>query len=1340
MQFVHEMAPLVNVALVRARHECCCHQRKFCLISASYRWMRNRNAVPAECGMGGKAQAKGEGMKAGITRRGLFKGTAAAAIMAGLAGIAATTTGCSSTSSTTGSSSTDTQYFKSDYEYTQEGEEQLSADQHELYRQIIGEGTVLLKNEGKALPLSTSDGKVMVFGNAGPQYLSGLDESFKDAGFAFDDACWEFYANGTTNVTNWAVNENPWADVEAAGFLGDASGVAIVVLGRLGREASDNRSDKDNDYLALSTEEKEMLNGVAALRRDGTFSKMIVLLTVTNTPSWEDGEWSDAIDSFVWAGSFNDVYFSGHERSYTTDSLVAVLKGDFNPSGRMPDSIYKDNQANPVMVNFGAIDADLSQLSDGKDDEVQLQIDAWKPSNDKGSHWRRNYVYAEGIYVGYRYYETRYEDKVLGVDNVGDFDYDSYVAYPFGYGLSYTTFSYSGLSASESDDGFDLTVTVTNTGDVAGKNAVTVYGQSPYTSYDESNGIEKAAVMLVGYEKTGELEPGASETVTVHVDKRDLAAYDSNAAKTYVLDEGDYYLTVGNGSHEAVNNILAVKGKTTADGMTADGDASLVYTWNNPSRDTEVFSTTAKTGVKITNLFDDVDPNKNETMKERNSITWMSRSDWTGTYPKEATHLVYTDEVADMAKPVQYEAGSGDASSVPTHEFGKTDSDLVLVDMYGKDYDDGDWETLISKLTYDEMVSLICDDQIALESIGKPATTNADGSNGRSATFAVSGLTGIPFPMTAWRAATFNKDLNESVGKMIGENMLHGSTVENKCLGLYGFSCNNHRAPYSGRNYEYYSEDPFLAGCAITKEVGGFVGKGGVTYMKHFAANDQETYRHGVPSWSNEQALREIYLKPFGMAISEGGANGLMSGFNRLGMYWTGASPNLLRGFAEDEMGYCGITLTDAFETDYMDTVDGILNGSHAWLSGTGYKNTDEVLLQDDYKNDPVIQDAVFNVVHRILYVNANSLAVNGLTHDYKFGSENADEGEQKEAMISAQPIPDLSDAFAATMTTDFYADGTFALAVTAIGGSNVINGTWTYDDNSGLAMADGDGNAIDIETSDGVYRWSESCTSQLLGEKTATNAISQYEFVNAANEANNSGFAVPDEPTYEVTYTADNDAVSGTDPASQTVKTGDTFTLPENPYEGKFQVFTGWSVNGVAMQPGDEVTVAGYTDYPIKATWEDEALVTATTQDTYKYSFIQADGVPMILYCNGNVRLDHYYFHSCAGSWELSGSGSGEATLTIKNESGRAVAATIEKDKICYTQDGFYYDWGQPDVGYGSGFFYTTYTHRIPVEDFLSRYNETFGTSYSSLSVQTGSASFTEVDDPTAYVVVVPW
>lgn len=1275
-----------------------------------------------------------------MTRRNfVFGSAAAAAVAAGLSGLA----GCKASGGAKKGSpqdvhAEDAQYFKSDYDYTQEGEQKLSDDQHALYRQLVEEGCVLLKNENSALPLVKSDGKIMVFGNAGPAYIPKFDEAWKEAGFDFDDACWQFYTDGTQNVVNVAVNENPWSSVEAAGFMGAASGVAIVVLGRRGREGSDNSHVEGRDYLAISAEEREMLDQVAALRRSGTFTKMVVLFNMTNTISWDSAPWDDAIDAVMWCGSYMDPYFSKHERSYSVDPLVGVLTGAANPSGRMPDTIYRNNHANPVMINFGAIDADRSHLSAGKDDEVQHEIDAWKPDvdKDKGSHWRRNYVYAEDIYIGYRYYETRYEDKVLNQGQAGDFDYAGYVAYPFGFGLSYTTFAYSDLAVQETDDGFDVSVKVTNEGKTSGKNAVTVYVQSPYTAYDQDNGVEKAALKLAGYEKSDTIEPGASATVTVHVPIEELLSYDANAAKTYILDDGEYWFSVGNGSHEAMNNILAAKGKGPEHGMTAEGNPDLAALWSNPSFEDKAYSQ-APTGAEITNLFDDVDPNKNESMSKLNKVTWMSRSDWMGTYPKEATHLIYTDEVADLAKPVAYKAGSGDAAKVKTHEFGKTGHETMLVDMRGKDYDDAGWEDLISKLSYEEMVSLIADDQTELDIIGKPATKDKDGSNGRAEVFAVSGIQGIPYGASAWRAATFNKGLNYQVGRMIGENMLHGSDAASMKVGLYGFSCNAHRSPYSGRNYEYYSEDPFLSGCAVSNEVKGLVDKGGVTFMKHFAGNDQETYRHGVPSWANEQTLREIYLKPFAMAMTEGGANGLMTGFNRLGMHWTGASAALLKGFAEGEEGYRGLTLTDAYETDYMDTIDGILNGTHAWLNGTGYKNTDGVLLQDDYRSDPVIQDAVFNTVHRILYVMANSLAMNGMTHDTALGAT-----DQKSAMISGEDIPDKTVAsLPATMMTSFYEDKTFSLNVmmSFLGSAFSDTGTWDYSDDGGLEMKYSDGTDIEVSEKDGVFFWSKDVVSDLLGPRTATGALSRYELTTAANKAMGTKFAVPDKPLYTVSFSNDNANVSGAAPQSIEVGPGEHFTMPDCPWSGRFQTFDGWNIDGKVYQPGDDVQLLGYADMAAKATWSDQVLVTATTQDTYKYSFIQKPTVPLILRCNGTLRLDALNLVSCTGTWTVAGAGA-EATLALLNEAGEPVAARIDNGAITYVQDGFYYDWGQPDVGYGSGVFYTTYTHRIPVEDFLDAYNSTFGTSYTSLAVKAGTASFAEQSDPAAPSLASAW
>ena len=1251
-------------------------------------------------------------MRSGITRRSFVLGTAAAAVMAGLAGCdngGGQETPSKEESVAPVAVSTDNEYYKSDYAYDADGEQKLVDDGLALGARIVHEGTVLLKNEGSALPISPADGKIVAFGNAGPSMMSGFDAAVKDAGFDFDDAAWEFYTNGSTYSNSWQVNENPWSDVEAAGFLDNASGVAIVFIGRRDHEGCDAQWYEDHDYLALSQEEKDMLNGVAKLRREGTFSKMIVAVTTSNTVSWEDGSWSDAIDALLWFGNITATGYSS-PLPYGCPAFVQVLNGEANPSGRLADTIYKDNQANPVMPNFGRIDADLSQVSDEKLAEVQAESDKWQPGQFYGNHWRHNYVYAEGIYVGYRYPETRYEDKVLGQGNAGDFDYTSYVAYPFGYGLSYTTFSYSDFAVEEADDSFTVTVTVTNDGKVAGKHAALVFVQTPYTDYDIESGVEKASIELKGYEKTQELEPGASETLAIAVSKHELAAYDANKAKTYILDDGDYYFTVAASAHDAINNVLAAKGMTTENGMTADGDDSLVWVWNNGTFDGETYAVSAATGAAITNLFDDVDPNKNPMMSEKNSITWLSRSDWEGTFPTKPINLVYTDELVELAKPITYQAGSGDASSVPTHEFGKTGSDVMLVDMREKDYDDPDWETLVSKLTYEEMVSFVINPERAYPVIGKPSTVAGNGSQGWGTQLTASGLSATQWPSKETVANTFSTEVNELVGKMTGEGLLHSATMESKNVSLYGWSCNTHRSPYSGRNFEYFSEDPYLGGRACAEETRGIIEKGGLVYTKHCAGNDQEEYRHGVPSWGNEQAWREVYFRQFEKAVVEGGANGVMSGFNRLGIYWTGENRAFLLGWLEGELGYKGTTITDQFESSCMDGPDGLLNGTHVWLGAERIARNDvcnSVLLQDDYRNDPVIQDALFEAVHRALYNYAHSLAMNGLTHDYEF--------------VGDSPlVTSASGGEGGSAPTSFYGDKTYVAVKSGWPSSTTVKGTWDYTEDGGLALTDAEGNALEVSAADGLITWAIS-----VGGSDAANTISQYELVNAYNDYFGTKFDAGSQPTFQLTFVSGDDAAKGTDPSALEIRRGEAVTLPDCPYELEHMTFDGWSIDGTVYPAGSDYTPSAYGDAEAEGSWSVTTLATATTVDGYYFSSVQDTGIPMVLLADGTAEADHYKGYIQKGTWELEGSGSGEATLTVLNEKGEELAVKSADDKMTYSQDGVFYDWNQPDMGYGSGVFITSLEHTIDLAAFIEAYNTEFGTSYDSVSVKAGSAEF---------------
>ncbi len=1244
-------------------------------------------------------------MKLSMTRRGFVLGSASAAVLAGLAGCGTPGAPDAKKESvvTATKPAAEHEYYKSDYAYTKDGEKQLVADEAQAFATAVGEGIVLLKNEAGALPLSPADGKVVAFGNA-TQFMTGFDAAMTAAGFYFDADAWDFYANGTKNVIRWEVNENPWSTVTAAPFFSAVSGTAIVFLGRRVGEGSDAQWYRDHDYLALSAEEKDMLNGVAELRRAGTFSKMIVCVTTSNSISWEDGPWSDAIDGILWFGNITSTGYSAPLMG--SPVLVDVLAGKVNPSGRLADSIYKDNQAIPAMANFGHIDADLSQVSADVMEQVTADCDKWTPAQFYGDHWRHEYLYAEGIYVGYRYYETRYEDVVLGQGNAGVFDYSKVVAYPFGSGMSYSTFEYSDFSVSEGADDFTVNVTVTNTGSVAGKHAALVYVQSPFTDYDRANGVEKASIELKGYEKTKLLDPGASEQLSIKVSKRELASYDAKNAKTYIMDDGDYYFTVAGSSHEALNNVLAAKGKTVADGMTAEGSDAFVWVWSNPDFDAETFSTSV-IGAQITNVFDNVDPTLNEDIKDKNQgIVYLSRTDWEGTFPRQATRLVYTDALVKKASPIRYQAGSGDASNVAKHEFGK-DSKVMLVDMHDKAYDDPDWEKLVSKMTYEEMVDFINDPAMTVEKIGKPKATAGNGSQGWGTTFCVSGLTGQQYCSKETTAATFNTEVHTAIGSLTGENLLHSSTNEQKNVVLYGWSCDTHRTPYSGRNFEYFSEDPYLGGRSCAEETLASVNKGVVMCTKHCAGNDQEEYRHGVPSWANEQTLREIYLRQFEKAIVEGKSNGTMTGFNRLGMMWTGENEEFLKGFLENELGYMGINLTDQFESSCMDAPDGLLAGSHAWLGSARIKKNDVckgVLLQDDYKNDPVIQDALFEAIHRNLYNYANSLCINGLTSDYAFQGDN--------------PICKAASTGAAAA---FYGDKNFAAIQAGFFSTTRIVGTYELAEDGTLTLNVEDGDAITAKPdANGLLTWEFPG-----GREPIENVISLYDMATAYNAAFGTKYATGDNPTFKVTFASGNPAATGSDPAAIEFHCGDSVKLPECPYQGENLVFAGWSAGRTVLPAGADYATSTYADVELTATFTKKALATATTRDGYFFTTNQGEGIPMVLYADGTVELDRWKGYVFTGTWEVAGSGSGAGTLTIKNESGQPVAAKQDGTKLVYEQDGYQYDWNQPNQGFGSGVFLTPMTHTIDLDEFAKAYNEANGTSYSSMDVKSGTAAF---------------
>ncbi|WP_294500232.1 glycoside hydrolase family 3 C-terminal domain-containing protein [uncultured Gemmiger sp.] len=890
-----------------------------------------------------------------------------------------------------GDTDEDTNYFTSDFASNEERE----AYEAELCATVEAEGAALLMNNNSALPLA-SGAKVSLFARGSVDLMYGgtgsgsvdtsaaptLKDALEAQGIEVNPTLWDWYTSESvagkySRVTpaaisdalaansEYDVNEAPWSEVESntSSSFADYGDAAIVVFSRSGGEGADLPSGDNGsgvewtgpaNYLELSQEEKDLLAGLKALKDAGTFKSIVVLLNTSNALELdflnpEICGTDYGIDACLWVGDVGQTGANG---------VGQILSGAANPSGSIVDTFWYDNLANPAVTNFYSRpypnNADYGFIADDKD------------NGNQGYY----VVYQEGVYLGYRYAETRYEDYVMGTGNAGNYSYGTTVAYPFGYGTSYTTFDLSNYTVTDNGDAFEVNVTVTNTGSVAGKKTVQVYFQSPYTQYDKDNGIEKASAELCGFDKTEILEPGASETLTISVPKSELRTYDANGAKTYILDAGDYYFTVANGAHEAVNNILAAKGYTvesTEGRMDADGNANLTWKWTNAALDTTTFATSEATGNAITNLFDDADPNK--VSYSPGQVTWLSRSDWTGTYPTGTFDFALNDDLAAALANTQYDGSEASSVEMPTTG---ADGDLTLASMIGADYDDPQWESLLDQVTFDEMNLLITQgfhNTKAVASIGKTATKDENGPQGLTAAL-TGGASAMCYTSEDVMAATFNTDLINDVGRCIGEDCLAMGYS-----GLYGPGINMHRTPYSGRNFEYYSEDPFIAGTICAAEVQGIQSKGVYVYLKHVALNDSESSRMGVNTWLNEQTAREIYLEVADKAVVDGGAWCTMSGFNRWGATWCGKYQNLQTDYLRGELGMRGMSITDySGGSHYMDSTDALIAGTEIWDSPTPLHT--EILA--NYENDAYIVSMMREATHKILYTVANSNAMNG--------------------------------------------------------------------------------------------------------------------------------------------------------------------------------------------------------------------------------------------------------------------------------------------------------------------------------------------------------------------------
>ncbi len=814
---------------------------------------------------------------------------------------------------------------------------------NELAKDVQSEAVTLLKNDDSNLPLSGKKVNVFGWGSTNPVYggtgsgsmskqykTVSLLDGMKQAGLKTNTELSKLYTDYRKDrpevgmfAQDWTLPEVP-AKQYSDKLVSDAkdfSDEAVVVLTRVGGEGADLPTDmkakgityknnsKDYDdfqkgesFLQLSKTERDMIDLVTS-----NFKKVTLVYNGANTFQFDFLNDYPQIQSVVWCPPAGQTGFS---------ALGEVLAGETNASGKTSDTFLKDLTKSVSYNNFGKFEytnmADKAAKYKGFTGDDVTAIPGFVN-------------YSEGIYVGYKFYETASDEGLI--------NYDDTVAFPFGYGLSYTSFDQKFDSVKYKGGKVTVTATVTNTGDKAGKDVVEVYYNPPYTD----GGIEKASKNLAGFEKTKELQPGESQKVTVKFDDDDMASYDYKGAKAYVLEKGDYDISIQSDSHHVIDH----KAITVKDTVTYDSDS------NTHNGDKTV----------ATNQFDDV----------AGDVTYLSRADHFANY-KEATAAPTNFKMSDKAKETFYNNSNydpkkfdKDSDKMPTTG---AKNGLKLSDMYGKDYDDADWDKLLDQLTFDDMDNLIANGGYgtqAVKSVGKIQLTDADGPASLNNNF--TGVGSIGFPASTAFACTWNKDLAKQFGEMIGD-MAHGMHV----AGWYAPAMNIHRNAFSGRTFEYFSEDSLLSGVMASSEISGAKSKGVYSFMKHFALNDQETKRtEMLCTWTNEQAMREIYLKPFEMSVKEGGAQAVMSSFNYIGNTYAGADSALLQTVLRGEWGFKGFVLTDYFGGyGYQNADQEVRAGNDSMLATTKITNhiTDKSATS---------VKAMRQAAHNILYTAANS-------------------------------------------------------------------------------------------------------------------------------------------------------------------------------------------------------------------------------------------------------------------------------------------------------------------------------------------------------------------------------
>ena len=932
-----------------------------------------------------------------------------------------------------GPSGVDTVYYKRDITDSA----QLQAEEQAYTRRAGAEGFVLLYNraeDGKGLPVAAGS-KLSLFSASSVDLLAGgtgsgvstissdMKTALVEQGFSVNEALWKFYSDKHGTYTrgggaimyggdeDWSINEAPISAIPSDAKSEAEGTIPVYFIARTGGEGRDlgrhmgkfaaTDADKDKHYLEPDSVELEVIQYL-----NDNFDNVIIVVNTNN--AFELGWISDYenITAVLWApGAGGD----------TCRSVADILSGNITPSGHLVDTFAYDAFSAPATQNMG----EMIMVNNGEDVGPAV-------------------FYDEGIYIGYKYYETRYYDYIMGQGNPGDYDYSQTVQYPFGFGLSYTDFAWTNfqMGAPDADGNIQIKVDVQNTGDVAGREVVQVYLNAPYTDYDKANYVEKSAVSLVGFEKTGELAPGATETVTVTVNVKDFVSYDDVNAKTYILEAGDYLLTAASNAHAAANHFLAYNGQQ-GDGLFGQADPAFVGKWTysysgNGGVDNVTYAKSL-TGVEITNQFDHA---VSDEMTPRSQ--YLTRQDWTGTYPQphgnqdskrasgysERNGYTWEVPVSDAIKTA-VKAKGAEASLSPISEeeaaamagqYGKS-GDLELIDFRGRDFDEveaeGGWDALIDQMSTTEIHDIIRNggyQTLGSSVTGKPRAIDFDGPSGLNEGGITHEPYSITYPCAANLAASWDRENSRLHGYYVGEDGLaaDGNWGNHQYTGLisgwYAPAMNIHRTPFAGRNFEYYSEDGFMSGEMALEAADACAQKGVYGYIKHFALNDQEDYRNGLTTFSNEQAIREIYLKPFQTCIEDRSTSkimvqeydaasksytqkeaeipavmAVMSSFNRIGCTWAGGNYNLLTGVLRNEWGFDGTIITDYDNGGFMDTEQCIRAGGDLKLTGF------EVDAPLDM-NNPASQYFARQAIKHILYTTVNSNAMNGIAHGTEVG------------------------------------------------------------------------------------------------------------------------------------------------------------------------------------------------------------------------------------------------------------------------------------------------------------------------------------------------------------------